>query len=102
VAEGPVRVIRDGSEFGKLQPGDVLVAPYTNPAWTPLFQRAAAVVVDSGGPMSHAAIAAREYGIPAVMATGNGTARLADGDVVRVDGTRGMVERKDVGLLAAN
>jgi rifampicin phosphotransferase len=93
VAEGPVRVIRDGSEFGKLQPGEVLVAPYTNPAWTPLFQRAAAVVVDSGGPMSHAAIVAREYGIPAVMATGDGTARLADGDVVRIDGTRGVVER---------
>jgi pyruvate,water dikinase len=67
VAEGPVRVIHDTSEFGKLQPGDVLVAPYTNPAWTPLFQRPAAVVVDSGGAMSHAAIVAREYGIPAVM-----------------------------------
>src|SRR6266516_4934887 len=49
VAEGPARVIRHTSEFARLQPGDVLVAPYTNPAWTPLFQRAAAVVVDSGG-----------------------------------------------------
>jgi phosphoenolpyruvate synthase/pyruvate phosphate dikinase len=91
VAEGPVRVIRDTSEFGKLQPGEVLVALYTNPAWTPLFQRAAAVVVDSGGPMSHAAIVAREYGIPAVMATIDGTQKLADGQWVRVDGTRGAV-----------
>jgi phosphohistidine swiveling domain-containing protein len=91
VAEGPVRVIRDASEFGKLRAGEVLVAPYTNPAWTPLFQRVAAVVVDSGGPASHAAIVAREYGIPAVMATVEGTVRLADGQRVRVDGARGFV-----------
>jgi rifampicin phosphotransferase len=91
VAEGPVRVVRDASEFDKLRPGDVLVARYTNPAWTPLFGRAAAVVVDSGGPMSHAAIVAREYRIPAVMATVEGTRRLTDGQPVRVDGTRGLV-----------
>jgi pyruvate,water dikinase len=93
VAEGPVRVIKDTSEFAKLQPGDVLVAPYTNPAWTPLFQRAAAVVVDSGGAMSHAAIVAREYGIPAVMGTVDGTIQLEDGQRVRVDGTGGLVSR---------
>ncbi|WP_437656812.1 PEP/pyruvate-binding domain-containing protein [Sorangium sp. So ce1182] len=91
VAEGPVRVIRDGAEFGTLRPGDVLVAPLTTPAWTPLFQRAAAVVVDSGGASSHAAIVAREYGIPAVMGAGDGTRRLKDGDPVRVDGNRGVV-----------
>jgi phosphohistidine swiveling domain-containing protein len=91
VAEGPVRVVRDSSEFGKLHAGEVLVAPFTNPAWTPLFQRAVAVVVDSGGAASHAAIVAREYGIPAVMATVEGTRRLADGHVVRVDGTAGLV-----------
>lgn len=66
---------------------------YTNPAWTPLFERAAAVVVDSGGPASHAAIVAREYGIPAVMATVEGTRRLTDGQRVVVDGARGVVER---------
>jgi pyruvate,water dikinase len=93
VAEGPVRVIRDASEFGRLRPGDVLVAPYTNPAWTPLFQRAAAAVVDSGGPASHAAIVAREYGIPAVMGTVRGTRALAEGDRVRVDGSQGTVVR---------
>jgi pyruvate,water dikinase len=69
----------------------VLVAPYTNPAWTPLFGQAVAVVVDSGGAMSHAAIVARECGIPAVMGTGDGTRRLVDGTRVRVDGTRGLV-----------
>lgn len=91
VAQGPARIIRDGAEFGRLRPGDVLVAPYTNPAWTPLFQRAAAVVVDSGSVMSHAAIVAREYRIPAVMGTVEGTRTLADGQPVRVDGTRGLV-----------
>lgn len=88
-----VRVVRDASEFGKLRPGDVLVAPYTNPAWTPLFQNAVGVVVDSGGPASHAAIVAREYGIPAVMATVDGTRLLSDGQRVRVDGSRGLVMR---------
>ncbi len=91
VAEGPVRVICDSSEFGKLRLGEVLVAPYTNPAWTPLCQRAVAVVVDGGGAGSHAAIVAREYGIPAVMGTSDGTQRLADGQHVRVDGNRGLV-----------
>jgi phosphoenolpyruvate synthase/pyruvate phosphate dikinase len=91
VAGGPARVIGNPSEFARLLLGDVLVAPYTNPAWTPLFQRAATVVVDSGGAMSRAAIVAREYGIPAVMGTADGTTRLADGQRVRVDGTRGLV-----------
>ena len=91
VAEGPVRIIRDGSEFGKLRSGEVLVAPYTNPAWTPLFQRAAAVVVDSGGAASHAAIVAREYRIPAVMGTPEATQKLTDGQRVRVDGNHGRV-----------
>ncbi|HEU0115487.1 MAG TPA: PEP-utilizing enzyme [Thermomicrobiales bacterium] len=68
-----------------------MVAPYTNPAWTPLFQRAAAVVVDTGGAVSHAAIVAREYGIPAVMGTGDATRRLRDGQRARVDGNRGVV-----------
>jgi phosphohistidine swiveling domain-containing protein len=91
VAEGPVRVIRDSAEFGKLHAGEVLVAPYTNPSWTPLFQRAIAVVVDSGAAGSHAAIVAREYGIPAVMGTVEGTRRFRDGERVRVDGTQGLV-----------
>jgi rifampicin phosphotransferase len=90
-ASGPARIVHNSSEFGKLQPGDVLVAPVTNPAWTPLFQHAAAVVVDTGGAASHAAIVAREYGVPAVMGTLNGTQQLTDGQWVQVDGSRGLV-----------
>ncbi|WP_104173966.1 PEP/pyruvate-binding domain-containing protein [Arthrobacter sp. Y81] len=90
-ASGPVRVIRGPAEFGQLRSGEVLVCPYTNPSWTPLFQRAAAVVVDTGGLGSHAAIVAREYGIPAVMGTGSGTSTLAGGQRVLVDGTAGAV-----------
>jgi phosphohistidine swiveling domain-containing protein len=90
-ATGPVRVILETADFGRLRSGDVLVCPYTNPAWTPLFQRAAAVVVDTGGVGSHAAIVAREYGIPAVMASATGTSTLADGQAVTVDGDTGRV-----------
>ena len=91
VAEGPAKIVHDISEFGKLRAGDVLIAPVTNPAWTPLFQRAVAVVVDTGGSASHAAIVAREYGIPAVMGTIKGTKELEDGQHIKVDGSRGLV-----------
>jgi len=91
IARGPAKILHDVSEFGKLRAGDVLVAPVTNPAWTPLFQRAVAVVVDTGGSASHAAIVAREYGVPAVMGTINGTKELEDGQWITVDGTRGLV-----------
>ena len=88
---GTVRVVRDESEFAKLQPGDVLVAPVTSPPWSVLFLQAGAVVTDGGGVLSHTAVVAREYGIPAVLATGEATRRLCDGDVVSVDGTTGRV-----------
>jgi pyruvate,water dikinase len=90
-AKGPVKIIREPAEFSKLESGDILVCPYTNPSWTPLFQRAAAVVVDSGGIGSHAAIVAREYGIPAIMGTARGTSVLTDGQTVLVDGNHGRV-----------
>jgi len=90
-ARGTARIVRSASEFAKLQPGDVLVAPITNPSWTPLFQRAAAIVVDTGGSASHAAIVAREYGVPAVLGTMDGTRRLVDGQQILVDGSRGLV-----------
>ncbi|MBB4932685.1 pyruvate,water dikinase [Lipingzhangella halophila] len=90
-ATGPVRVIREPAEFGNLRTGDILVCPNTNPSWTPLFQSAAAVVVDTGGLGSHAAIVAREYGIPAIMGSATGTATLTDGRLVTVDGDRGRV-----------
>jgi pyruvate,water dikinase len=86
-----VRVVLGPDGFASLRAGEVLVCPYTNPSWTPLFERAAAVVVDTGGIASHAAIVAREYGIPAVMGTGAGTRLLRDGVVVRVDGDTGNV-----------
>lgn len=91
MVRGPAKIVKDVSEFGKLRAGDILVAPVTNPAWTPLFQRAAAVVVDAGGAASHAAIVAREYGIPAVMGTISGTKELKDGQWIQVDGSRGLV-----------
>ncbi len=91
-ASGPARVIRTPEDFDRLQPGDVLIAPVTTPAWTTLFAHAAAVVTDTGSPLAHASLAAREYGIPAVVGTGNATAYLQDGQVVLVDGTTGLVE----------
>ena len=91
VATGTVRIIRGPDDFGLLRSGEILVCPYTNPAWTPLFRRAAAGVVDAGGIGSHAAIVAREYGIPAVMGTGSGTSTLVNGQSVQVDGTLGRV-----------
>ena len=89
-ATGTARVIHSPDEFHRLQPGDILVCPYTDPTWTPLFALAAAVVADSGGPLSHAAIVAREYGIPAVLGTGNATG-LPDGTRLLVDGSAGTV-----------
>lgn len=77
---GTVRVVRDETEFAKLRPGDVLVAPATSPPWLVLFLQAAAVVTDSGGVLSHTAVIAREYGNPAVLATGEATRRLSDRD----------------------
>ncbi|WNB85471.1 PEP/pyruvate-binding domain-containing protein [Cellulomonas sp. ATA003] len=90
-ATGPVRLVRGPDEFATVRSGDVLVCAATNPSWTPLFQRVAAVVVDHGGLASHAAIVAREYGIPAVMGTATATAVLQPGQVVHVDGDAGVV-----------
>jgi phosphohistidine swiveling domain-containing protein len=90
--EGRVRVL-DGPEQGdQLRAGEILVAVTTNVGWTPLFPRAAAVVTDVGAPLSHAAIVARELGIPAVVGCGSATTRLRNGDRVRVDGGQGIVE----------
>jgi rifampicin phosphotransferase len=91
-ATGLVRVIGGPNEFDKLQPGEVLVAPLTAPAWTPLFTRAAAVVTDVGSAAAHASIIAREYGIPAIVGCGDATARLSTGMRVTVDGNTGNVE----------
>jgi pyruvate,water dikinase len=89
---GPARVIMGELEFGKLQAGDVLVCPITSPVWSVLFPSVGALVTDTGGILSHPAIIAREYRIPAVVATGNATRLLRDGQMVSVDGTAGTVE----------
>ena len=91
LARGVARVIRGLDEVDKLQRGDVLVTYATAPPWTPLFAVASAIVTDAGGPLSHAAVVAREYGIPAVVGTKAGTARIEDGTVVTVDGDTGIV-----------
>ena len=84
-------VMRGPEDFGRMQPGDVIVAVITTPAWTPLFARAAAVVTDIGGPLSHSSIVAREYGISAVLGTGTATRRIRDGQMISVDGNAGTV-----------
>jgi len=89
---GTVRVVLDEREFDRIQAGDVLVCPSTSPVWSVVFPRIGALVTDTGGALSHAAIIAREYGIPATLATGNGTRTLVDGSTVTVDGTAGTVE----------
>jgi rifampicin phosphotransferase len=78
-----------------MQPGEVLVAAITTPAWTSLFAMAAAVVTDVGGPLSHSSIVAREYGIPAVLGTGVATRRIQSGQNIRVDGDAGTVTLLD-------
>ena len=93
-AEGRVRIVHSPEEGYQLQPGEILVAVTTNVGWTPIFPRAAAVVTDVGAPLSHAAIVARELGIPAVVGCGNATMLLKTGDRVRVDGGAGTVELK--------
>lgn len=89
---GTVRVVRDEREFDKVQAGDVLVCPITSPVWSVLFPSIGALVTDTGGVLSHPAIIAREYRIPAVVATGSATRMLRDGQVVTVDGAEGLVE----------
>jgi len=93
IATGKARVIRGEYQFERLQPGEILVCPFTTPAWTPLFASAAAVVTETGGAASHAAIVAREYGVPAVMSVFGAARDLQDGDEIVVDGRSGTVSR---------
>ncbi len=91
-ARGTARVIAGPGDFHRLQPGDVLVAHATTPIWTPLFSIASAAVTEVGGPMSHAAIVAREFGIPLVNGALDATQVIMDGMSVVVDGSAGIVE----------
>jgi pyruvate,water dikinase len=84
-------VVRSLAEAGSVAPGDVLVAETLSSSWTPLFAVVAGVVTDTGGILGHAAVVAREYGIPAVLGTNVGTASIREGQVVELDGYRGIV-----------
>ena len=93
--EGIVRVLTNPEDGENFKQGEILVASTTNVGWTPLFTRAAAIITDIGAPLSHAAIVARELGIPAVVGCGNATTRLKTGDRVLVDGGQGVVHILD-------
>jgi pyruvate,water dikinase len=91
---GRIKVVRGLSDFPKLDPGDVLVIPYSDVGWTPLFAKAGAVIAESGGILSHSSIIAREYNIPAVVSV-KAAMDLPDGALVEVDGYKGLVYLKD-------
>jgi pyruvate,water dikinase len=91
VVEGIAHVVRSVDEISSIKDGEILVCPVTAPSWAPVFGKIKAAVSDIGGAMSHAAIVAREYGLPAVVGTGHATKRIVTGQLVRVDGTSGIV-----------
>jgi len=95
VVEGVARVLRDISDFGNIGDDEILVCPITHPSWSPLFSKIKAAVSDIGGTMSHMAIVAREYGLPAVVGTGQATQRIVSGQRIRVDGDLGVVTLLD-------
>ena len=92
---GIARVILSLDKIGKLQPGDILVTQATSPIWTPFVYTASAVVTDKGGILSHAAIICREYKIPAVVGTKNGTKQIKNGQKIGVNGSKGIVKILD-------
>jgi len=89
--EGPARVIKTVSDISDVREGEILVCTITSPAWAPIFSKIKAAVTDIGGVMSHAAIVCREYGMPAVVGTGRATSQISTGQLIRVDGTNGVV-----------
>jgi pyruvate,water dikinase len=91
VARGAARVIASLEEGRRLERGDVLVTRTTMPPWTPLFAIAGAIVTETGGVLSHAAVTAREYGLPAVLSVPNATRLIRDGQALEVDGSNGIV-----------
>jgi pyruvate,water dikinase len=91
IARGVARVVQSARELSRVQRGEILVAPATDPAWTPVFARIAGLVVERGGVLSHSAIVAREYHIPAVAGIANIVAEIREGDVLEVDGSKGIV-----------
>ncbi|WP_328808675.1 PEP/pyruvate-binding domain-containing protein [Nonomuraea montanisoli] len=92
---GTARIVRGPGDFARVRPGDILVCPFTDPAWTPLLRIAAGVVTETGGVLSHAAIVAREHAIPAVLGVPDATRKLREDSVITVDGTTGTVTATD-------
>ena len=92
VAVGRARVVSSIEDGAQLQPGEILVAPMTDVGWSPYFPMLAGIATDLGSAISHGAVVAREYGLPAVVNLGNATARIRTGDKLRLDGDRGTVE----------
>ncbi|MDF9752495.1 PEP-utilizing enzyme [Arthrobacter sp. ES3-54] len=97
VACGTARTVHSLDQFSAVMPGDVLVCRTTDPAWTPLFGMVAAVITETGGVLSHAAIVAREHGIPAVLGIRDALTRISTGTTLTVDGTHGTVHEKPAG-----
>ncbi|HTK44242.1 MAG TPA: PEP-utilizing enzyme, partial [Patescibacteria group bacterium] len=91
VARGPARVVLTSAEFNRIRPGDIIVCPSSNPSWVPVFTIAGGLVTNTGGVLSHAAVVAREFGLPAVVGTRDATTRIRDGQQVELDGTAGTV-----------
>ena len=87
----PARIVRSQSDFARLRPGEILVCPYTDPSWTPLFTIASGVITETGGVLSHAAIVAREYGIPAAIGVEGAMRQVRDGTTITLDGSHGTV-----------
>ena len=81
----------DAGRLRAVQPGDIIVCPSSNPSWVPLFAIAGGLITNTGGVLSHAAVVAREFGLPAVVGTGDATTRIADGRLVEIDGSSGIV-----------
>lgn len=90
-ATGPARVVLGPADFSRVMPGDIIICPSTDPSWTPLLQRAAGVVAERGGMLAHAAIVAREHGIPAVLGVADATTRVTDGATLTIDGHLGTI-----------
>jgi phosphoenolpyruvate synthase/pyruvate phosphate dikinase len=91
VAEGIARIVSSVDDFARIQRGDVLVAAMTTPAWTTVFPSLAALVTETGGVLSHAAVVAREYGLPAVVGAAGALTAIPDGARIRVDGSNGSI-----------
>ncbi len=91
VVRGTARVVLANDQFGRIQPGDIIVCPSSNPSWVPVFVIAGGLVTNTGGVLSHAAVVAREFGLPAVVGIAGATDKIADGREVEIDGTRGTV-----------